>query len=92
MTKEEAIRKLTQLKNKYLDEYVDYDNTASAYDLAIEALEKQIPKKPELVPVKENTKHTWKCPTCGGYEIFNFCQHCGQKLSWERAPRGKEKE
>ena len=38
MTKEEAIIKLMQLKNKFLDEYIDYDGTTSAYNMAIEAL------------------------------------------------------
>lgn len=40
MTREEATIKLTRLKNKFLDEYVDYDGTASAFDMAIEALAK----------------------------------------------------
>jgi len=62
------------------------------FKIAIDALGKQIPKKPELIPIEENTKYTWKCPTCGGYEIFKFCQHCGQKINWGKEPRGEEEE
>lgn len=52
----------------------------NAMEKAIEALEKQIPKKP--LPHKG-----WegKCPTCG--VIFldrttNYCGNCGQALDW----------
>lgn len=47
-------------------------------DIAIKALEKQIPKKPiDRCMYKE-------CPTCGNVEI-EFCKHCpdcGQQLDW----------
>ena len=51
---------------------------AEALDVAIQALEKQIPKKPiDRCMYKE-------CPICGNVEI-EFCKHCpdcGQKLDW----------
>lgn len=42
MTREEAIKKLERLKNEFLEEYIDYDDTASAYNLAIEALSQPV--------------------------------------------------
>ena len=62
-------------------------NTILAKDKAIEALEKQIPKK-----VVED-KNIYLCPNCGAnaetdcgddmldYRL-NYCDNCGQKLDW----------
>ena len=63
---------------------------------AIEALEKQIPKKPVL----EKTKgivgiDMWHCPVCGeeiisdwNRDIANpYCHLCGQRLNWGK-PKG----
>ena len=60
-------------------------------DIAISALEKQIPKRVELY--KHNGDFKWEnypCPYCGemlGLEInkryVKFCPNCGQKLLWE---------
>ena len=60
-----------------------------AFEAAISALEKQIPKKPN-----EN-RYPWAtCPSCGGSvyidkvqeHIMNnentYCEHCGQALDW----------
>jgi len=50
-----------------------------AINLAISALEKQVPKK----VVK--AEYDYNCPICG-YEYLvdeKFCANCGQKLSWE---------
>lgn len=49
---------------------------------AIEALEKQIPKKPEL------KGEYYICPVCGVYQETSegnppYCLNCGQKLLWE---------
>jgi transposase len=49
-----------------------------AHDLAIEALEKQIPKKVirERATLKE-------CPICGIIvNHTNYCSNCGQKLDY----------
>lgn len=45
-------------------------------DKAIEALEKQIPKKPVYQCGHE------KCPICGSFHIEDFCAKCGQKIKW----------
>lgn len=51
----------------------------NAYEKAIEALEKQIPKTP--IPY---TDWKYKCPSCENQEI-NYLEHhcvCGQALQW----------
>lgn len=62
-------------------------------DMAIQALEKQIPKK----PIRHTAWENFKCPACGSAEIvqydteyreydkdckFEYCSDCGQKLDW----------
>ncbi len=59
--------------------------TADALVLAIEALEKQIPKKPiKLIDWGNN-----RCPCCGTLygedgimENYDYCPDCGQKIDW----------
>lgn len=64
----------------YVDsEYVDSVDI-EAIDMAIAALEKQDGKKP--LPV--STRSTLvKCPVCGSTDIDEYCEKCGQKISWE---------
>ena len=58
-----------------------------AFEFAIQALEKQIPKK----PIKSENQvvryvNTYYCPTCElgitGTNIAKWCYHCGQKIDW----------
>lgn len=50
-----------------------------AFETAIEALEKQIPKKPNKLT----------CPSCGfdkidnSWWVFTYCPKCGQLIDWE---------
>ena len=49
---------------------------------AIEALEKQIPKKPEI------KDEYYVCPVCGVYQETSegnppYCINCGQRILWE---------
>lgn len=47
-------------------------------DIAISALEKQIPK------IVRKTKNEIVCPTCGTLVGSSpYCRYCGQKLFWE---------
>ena len=50
-----------------------------AFEFAISALEKQIPKK-----VKEYSLGGFCCSSCGAiaYPTAAYCQHCGQALDW----------
>lgn len=60
--------------------------------LAIEALEKQIPKKPDFEGdgYDDNGNliyDTWICPCCEkqyelDYDDYKFCPDCGQALDW----------
>lgn len=66
------------------------DRVQQAEDLAIKALEKQIPRKP--YDVDEEYK-TFDCPVClsklyadDDVQDCGYCCICGQKLLWE----GKE--
>lgn len=61
-------------------------------DMAIKALEKQIPKKPTYdgdgyAPDGTFVWDEWICPCCGtryevDYDEHDFCQNCGQKIDW----------
>lgn len=65
-----------------------YCNAVKHCDLAIEALEKQLPKKPK----EEKNNYTFKlgefrvgkCPNClsEASDRFDVCLDCGQKLDW----------
>ena len=76
---------LKELREKILPKM-----SSPALEIAVQALEKQIPKTVE--------RHKWqlsKCPCCGtelgewledgyhqDYDHLNICLECGQKLSW----------
>ena len=81
MTENEAIEELNNSIISYEVQNpnnITCDLTTEVLDVAIQALEKQIQKKPiDRCIYKE-------CPTCGNVEI-EFCKHCpdcGQKLDW----------
>ena len=58
-------------------------------DVAIKALEKQMPKKPHKINIA-NTSWCkggirFECPSCHkflGYRELTYCGLCGQKLDW----------
>lgn len=58
-----------------------------AFQIAINALEKQIPKKPNKSE-KQVIRYvnTYYCPICKlgftGTGVAKWCYHCGQKLDW----------
>ena len=73
MTESEAIKILQrdlqiQLENKALPDGIE------AIQIAIQALEKQIPNK----------RDNYSCPICSHYfedgECFTYCPECGQRL------------
>lgn len=54
----------------------------AAIDAAVEALEKQIPKKPDGgydIFYGEDAK---LCPVCGDPHPDTYCGTCGQRLDW----------
>ena len=93
MTYEEAIRiiqtAIAEVEWEYPMEY------AVAFETAIAAIEKQIPKTPNSgidrtwgTPTKEAI-----CPVCdcalghwefiGDAKKITYCEHCGQAITWE---------
>ena len=85
MTNEEAIKTIrVAIAEVEWDYPLDY---AIAFETAIEALEKQVAKKP--IPTEEqNIRYVmnYTCPSCGkhftGTGIANHCYQCGQALDW----------
>lgn len=89
MKPEEAIR---CIKSEMWGDGYDFE----FYSLAIEALEKQMPKKPAIktetfaitVDGNELVRYTAHCPNCGIRILFprqkegNYCDYCGQKFDW----------
>lgn len=65
----------------------NFGHQKEAFSVAINALEKQIPRKPKKVE-SEGFRYTdiYRCPLCGrifsGTGIADYCYYCGQKLDW----------
>lgn len=87
MTEQQAIETI-----KYASAF-NRDNSplTIALDMAIKAMEKQIPKKPDLEGDGYADGHlvydTWICPRCGvkyevDYEEYDWCPDCGQRIDW----------
>ena len=90
MTESEAIKELKEDIALYDNEITRLDasigtpdrNLIDALEMAIQALEKQIPNKP-----KERDCigfYTLACPVCkcALYLYEPYCDNCGQKLDW----------
>lgn len=79
MTPEEAISIMKCAIGEFEWKY------AEAFEVAIEALEKQVPKKPLKNPKEFYGRNLYSCPACNyGYFLGGnkFCYHCGQKFDW----------
>ena len=83
MTESEAIKEFQQ----NIDMPFGSNISREASKLAIQALEKQIPKK----PIKSENQvvryvNTYYCPICElgitGTNIAKWCYHCGQAIDW----------
>ena len=75
MTIEESIKQLQ------LNKPSAYSELRNAIDIAIEALEKQIPKGVEIIDYGFG-KREYHCPSCGLLVYNSYCDECGQKLDW----------
>ena len=96
MTNEEAIRIIKAMRQDW-DVNSKCPN-ANALDLAIEALQKQIPKKPNKAIDRSwgIEKEVSVCPVCDCYLTMihfieigegksiktSYCETCGQKIDW----------
>lgn len=68
------------------------DDVSTLWRIAIEALEKRVPKKPIIH--KEEYTTNYKCPTCGcrfiskidgeyvAGSFYKHCYICGQAIDW----------
>ena len=73
---------------RHIESSLDVDPWAMK--IAVEAMEKQIPKKPKVLI------DTWSCPTCAEkveyqtmlgdnvlyHGCYDFCPDCGQRIDW----------
>lgn len=78
MTESEAIKELHKIRPRG---GIIPQKRAEALDMAIQALEKQMPKKPDFTEDKEFAL----CPCCNGKGLLDkqkYCDNCGQKLDW----------
>jgi len=96
MTKEEAIYRLKN--TAWLGTDKDREETEQAVEMAIEALQREIPKNPVVNYVADSdgarrlediwTEDSLLCPVCHTYfgEAFDegYCRKCGQKLIQKR--------
>jgi hypothetical protein len=106
MTKEQAIKLLSKdtsiseihrLKDKGLSHTEVTEAIQEAMDMGIEALEKQIAKKPQIYTDTITTVYedyqidVYECGNCGSYlddvdgkreYAGEYCECCGQKIDW----------
>lgn len=94
MTNEEAIKTIEMAIAEVEWNYPM--NYAIAFETAISALEKQIPKKPLLQDMHDGYNglldHLYNCPICHEFicyatelrieEKFAYCPSCGQAIDW----------
>ena len=91
MNAQEAINRIKEHKDIHFKQEPWAVYITGALDMAIRALEKQIPKKVVLGYDEQDDIY---CPVCKfafatvddhEYEsiFYNYCPHCGVKLDWE---------
>lgn len=72
------------LKPEHREPYESIDPVIDACEVAVSALEKQIPKK----PIDNTNPHDFfvniHCPVCKEYvtKKYKYCRNCGQALDW----------
>lgn len=76
MTNKEAIDYLIDPIGKGLAEHDE------AVKMAVEALEKQIPKKRIWGRTATRPNVTWICPCCRNHVNSEYCRKCGQRIDW----------
>lgn len=90
MTEREAIHEFNvMIGNRMRTNQGISENQLELFNMAIEALEKQVPKKP-----REGSFGVMGCPFCLEkvgqrvtktlyQDLLQYCPTCGQKISWE---------
>lgn len=96
MTYEEVYYYLKAVQGALNKKPISNENAIQINDLAIKAVEKQIPKKPLLQDIHDGNNglldYLYNCPIChmficyatelGIEEKFAYCPSCGQALDW----------
>ena len=95
MTESEAIEKLKNMRlfMQITDENSEHKFPQDYYkanEMAIQALEKQIPKKPIIKHIntsEEATEIEYTCSVCGTNFVeltpcMEWCPYCGNKIYW----------
>ena len=96
MTNKEALKFARQEREAYRRKVEEgttfYQTVVDYYDVVVDALEKQEPKKPthheQPIRLDIETLDVWEydvCPICGftvRMEYDNFCYNCGRPLDW----------
>ena len=87
MKLEEAKKYLKNFVGDGSMEFVIGPMITEVLKIAIDALEKQVPKKPEFQYVTTNGygSYEYVCDECGcvlGENIDDFCPNCGQAIDW----------
>lgn len=92
MTAKEAIRRIKVHNKVHSQKKHNAILITKALDMAVEALEKQIPKKPNIYGDGYDDDgnliyDTYDCPNCQKsfemeYEEYDYCPNCGQALDW----------
>lgn len=77
-----SVSRLIELKkSNEIQEFYYSDEFSKVIDIAINAIEKQIPKK----PIYDNYHRAgYRCPNCNNTNPWGYehCRYCGQKLDW----------
>ena len=87
MTIEQAI---AILNPDHVERYDKIEAIDKACKMGIEALKKQIPKKPDRDKDQVLFRMLYgKCPECGsavysGLAVNTFCSECGQAINWKQ--------
>lgn len=81
---QEAIENLKYLiSSDCTDNQMDF---VEEIEMGIQALEKQMPKKPKS---RKNTTYAF-CPCCDSGNLQNdYCTDCGQKIDWSETEKGR---
>lgn len=80
----EILEQTKRCNDEMLAEASEKQAFREAFEDAIEALDKQMPKKIQSDSCCKNV-----CPSCGGavHKVLSteiYCQYCGQLIDWER--------
>ena len=95
MTNQEAIKILGQYDVSNIHFYttdreeIPFTEWSDAIEMAISAIEKQVPKQPKYKEEKRPITVYPYCPVCGNVVVTGdmCCVQCGQKIDWMEGER-----